>query len=105
MRDDDLRSSKYFNAKEFKTLSFKSTKVAKGTGENLEVAGDLTIHGVTKSVTVTMEHTGNGKNMMGTSIVGFETTFTIKRTDYGMQEMAGVGDDVKITVALEAGKK
>lgn len=108
MRDDDLRSSNFFNAKEFPTLTFKSTSAKKVDDTHLDVTGDLTIHGVTKSVTVAMEHTGDGKNMKGTSVSGFETTFTIKRTDFGMNKMvgsAGVGDEVRITVALEADKK
>src|SRR5438552_5193570 len=55
-RDDDLRGPDFFSVKEFPTLSFKSTSV-KAAGENkMEVTGDLTIHGQTKPITVTLEH-------------------------------------------------
>jgi len=105
MRDGDLKGPNYFNAKEFSTLTFKSTSVKKADATHLDVTGDLTIHGVTKSVTVSIEHTGDGKNMKGTTVSGFETTFTINRSDFGMKEMQGVGNEVKIMVALEGDKK
>jgi polyisoprenoid-binding protein YceI len=104
MRDGDLKGPNYFNAKEFPTLTFKSKSVKKTDATHFEVTGDLTIHGVTKSITVPMEHTGDGK-MKGTTVSGFETTFTINRSDFGMKEMQGVGDEVKIMVAFEADKK
>jgi polyisoprenoid-binding protein YceI len=105
MRDGDLKGPNYFNAKEFPTLTFKSTAVKKVDANHMEVTGDLTIHGVAKSVTVSVEHTGDGKNMKGTAVSGFETTFTINRSDFGMKEQQGVGNEVKIMVALEADKK
>jgi polyisoprenoid-binding protein YceI len=105
MRDGDLKGPNYFNAKEFPTLTFKSKSVKKTDATHLEVTGDLTIHGVTRSVTVPMEHTGEGKNMKGTAVAGFETTFTINRSDFGMKEMQGVGNEVKIMVSLEVDKK
>jgi polyisoprenoid-binding protein YceI len=105
MRDGDLKGPNYFNAKEFPTLTFKSTSVKKIDDTHMDVTGDLTIHGVTKSITVKMEHTGDGKNMRGVSVSGFETLFTINRSDFGMKEMQGVGNEVKIVVSLEADKK
>jgi polyisoprenoid-binding protein YceI len=101
-RDDHLRSPDFFNNKEFPTISFKSTSF-KSSGENkYEVTGDLTLHGVTKPVTVTLEKLGTGKDPSGGTRVGFETIFTIKRSDFGMNFMpGGVGDEVKLMVALE----
>jgi polyisoprenoid-binding protein YceI len=105
-RDNHIKSPTFFNAKEFPTMTFKSTAVKKGDGDTLDVTGDLTIHGVKKSVTVKMEHTGDGKAQNGAPLVGFEGTFTINRNDFDIKEMAGMlGDDVRITVSLEAGKK
>lgn len=105
-RDNDLRGPDWFNAKQFPTIDFKSTAVKK-TGDNAyDVTGDLTIHGVTKSVTLPFEMTGIGKGMMGETRAGFESTFTIKRSDYDMKAMpGGVGGDVRIIVALEAVKQ
>ncbi|HET6202607.1 MAG TPA: YceI family protein [Planctomycetota bacterium] len=106
-RDKHLKSPDFFNAEEFPVLSFKSKSVkGSGKGGGLEVTGDLTIHGVTKPVTVKGVHTGTGKGMKGEERAGFETTFTIKRSDFGMRFMAeALGDEVQITVALEGVKK
>jgi polyisoprenoid-binding protein YceI len=74
--------------------------------DNTEVTGDLTLHGVTKPITVKVVKVGAGKGMKGESLVGLETTFSLKRSDYGMSNMVGpVGDDVQITVATELAKK
>ena len=104
-RDTHLKGPDFFNAAEFPTLTFKSKSVkAAGKGE-YEVTGDLTIHGVTKTLTVKVAHTGTGKGQSG-EVVGFETVFTIKRSDFGMKFMhPQLGDEVRVTLALEAGKK
>lgn len=105
-RDNHLKSPTFFNAKEYPTLGFKSTSVKKTDDTHLAVTGDMTIHGVTKAVTFPLEISGTGKDMKGNPIIGFETTFSLKRSDFGMKEFAGaVGDDVRITFAIEADKK
>lgn len=103
-RDTHLKGPEFFDAKQFPTLTFKSKSVKKGDDKMLEVSGDLTMHGVTKPLTAKIEMTGSGKGMNGQSLVGFETTFNVKRSDFGMNKMVGpVGDDVRIIVSLEAG--
>ena len=99
-RDSDLQGPDWFNARQFPTITFKSTAVKKGEGNNLEVTGDLTIHGVTKSVVVAVEVTGvTGQR------AGIEGTLSIKRSDFGMKAMPnGAGDEVKLVVALEGVK-
>ena len=70
-----------------------------------EVTGDLTLHGETKSITIKLLKVGTG-DMKGTAIAGYETTFTIKRTDFGMTQMLpGAGDEVTLTIAAEVAKK
>src|SRR2546430_15118707 len=65
-----LFRSDFFNAKQYPTISFKSTSVKKGEGANmLQVTGDLTMHGVTKSVTVPVELTGKGEFPKGTPCI------------------------------------
>ena len=104
-RDSDLKGPDWFSARQFPTISFKSTSVKKGEGNTLDVAGDLMIHGVTKSVTVSVELTGTA-SAMGSVRSGIQATTTIKRSDFGMKNMpGGVGDEVKLIVALEAVKK
>jgi polyisoprenoid-binding protein YceI len=105
-RDADLKGPDWFNAKQFPTIDFKSTSVTK-TGDNAyDVTGDLTLHGVTKSITVPMQMTGVGQGMRGETRLGFQTTFTINRSDFDMKTMpGGVGEDVHIVVSLEGIKQ
>jgi polyisoprenoid-binding protein YceI len=106
-RDKHLKSADFFNAQQYPTVTFKSTGVKK-TGDNTyEVAGDLTLHGVTKSITVTLNKIG--EKSLGAPMgdrAGFDGTFTIKRSDYGMNFMLqGVGDEVTLFVNLEGVKQ
>ncbi len=104
-RDEHVKGPDFFSAKEFPSVTFKSSAVKKTSDTTFEVTGDLTIHGVTKSITATVEKTGQGKGMTGGDIIGFESTFTIKRSDFGVKGLMGpVGDDVRLTFSTEAGK-
>jgi len=107
-RDQHLRSSDFFSAKQFPVITFKSTKVkAKEDKKDvLEVTGDFELHGVKKSITVDVEVTGRAKGREGESLIGFESTFTIKRSEFGMTYgMGGISDDIRITVSVEAVRK
>lgn len=101
-RDGHLKGPDFFNARQFPTISFKSSEV-KSAGENAyEVAGKLTLHGVTKDVTVKIENTGSGAGPRGGKISGLYSEFTLKRSDFGMKNMVGpIGDDVTVMVSLE----
>ena len=104
-RDQHLRSSDFFSAKQFPLITFKSTKVSEkeGEGEVLEVTGDLELHGVKKSITVDVEITGRAQGRQGESLIGFESIFTIKRSEFGMTYgMGGISDDIRIIVSIEA---
>jgi len=109
-RDEHLKSPDFFSAKEFGTLTFKSKSFKKGSEVNGEqsydVIGDLTLLGKTKEITIQLRDTGRGPGMRGGEVSGVETTFTIKRSDFGMNYMVGKGlsDEVQITVALEGGR-
>lgn len=105
-RNRHLRSADFFNADQFPVCTFKSTSI-KRSGDAYELAGDLTINGKTKPVTARLEKTGEGKNPRGgNAIVGFETVLTVKRSDFGINYMPdGLGDEVKLFVSLEAGRK
>lgn len=104
-RDGHLKSGDFFSAKEFPTLSFKSKSVKKSSDTKFEVAGEITVRGQTKPLTINAELTGTGKGQKG-DVAGMRTTFTIKRSDFGMDFMQGKGlaDEVEITVSLEGGK-
>jgi polyisoprenoid-binding protein YceI len=103
--DKHLMSPDFFNAKEpsCAAMTFASTGCSMGDKGIYMVTGDLTIHGVTKQVTVPVEFTGAADMGRGAR-AGFETTFTIKRSEFGMNwgvEKGMLGDEVRITVALE----
>jgi polyisoprenoid-binding protein YceI len=104
-RDQHLKSPDFFNAKQFPVMTFKSNKV-EGSGDNYRVSGDLTLHGVTKPLTLEIENFKEGKGMEDEIRGGGETQFTIKRSDHGMNFMQGpLGDEVEIVVSLEGIKK
>lgn len=105
-RDDHLKSPDFFNAKEFPVLKFESTS-SKKKGKNFEVTGNLSINGKTKEIALTVVPTGTGKGMQGEVLKGYHTEFKIKRSDFGMNYMqgAGLGDEVRIIISIEAGAK
>lgn len=105
-RDQHLQSPDFFNAKQFPTIAFKSKKVAKKSGDTWSVTGDLTLHGVTKEVTVDFQRTGEGKDPWGGYRAGTEATFNVSRAAFGMGGMPdAVGDDVRLHISLEGVKK
>jgi polyisoprenoid-binding protein YceI len=102
-RDDHLRSADFFDAKRFPIISFTSKTFKKVDDDTYEVGGDLNLHGITRPLTVTVMHTGSGDDPWGGYRIGYETTFSINRSDFGMTFMMnGVADEVRITVSVEA---
>src|SRR3954454_20427029 len=99
-RDQHLKGPDFFNAVQFPTIAFKSQSVTK-SANGYEVSGDLTLHGVTKPVTVRLVPAGSGKSPMGKAIAGIEANFNIKRSDFGMKAIPGIGDDVLLYVSVE----
>jgi Uncharacterized conserved protein len=110
-RDAHLKSPDFFDTEKFPTITFKSTKIAKGEGNTLKVSGDLTIHGVTKPVVLNVEHTPETL-AGGKTLRGLTATTKINRKDFGLNwnktiEAGGVvvGDEVTITVEMELVKQ
>jgi polyisoprenoid-binding protein YceI len=83
-RDRVLRSEDFFDTGRYPTLSFVSTSASAKAGGLLEVAGDLTIHGVTRHITIPVRFLGTRKTENRGDIVGFDTEFTIDRTEFGV---------------------
>ena len=101
-RDKHLKSPEFFDTAKYPVMTFKSASFKKVDDTHFEVAGDLTIHGVTRPVTTTAELAGQGKGMKGETRAGLEAVFTIDRQDFGMDAMVGpIGAEVRITVSLE----
>ena len=107
MRDKDLRGANFFDADQFPTMTFKSTKVVV-SGQEADVTGDLTLHGVTKPVTLHVAFLGKGPGMKGGLTTGWEATGALKRSDYGLtwsKTVEGtqlVGDNVGIDLEITA---
>ena len=106
-RDNDLRSSHFFDVEKYPTITFQSKKVeASGPGK-LKVTGDLTIHGVTKEVVLDVDGPAvAAKDPQGSQRMGASATTKINRTDYGVNGAPGVaGDEITITLDIEMIKK
>src|SRR6185436_8147312 len=73
----------FFDAEKYPTITFKSTKVTSVGNKKYKVVGDLTMHGVTKSVTLDVDYLGTDV-MMGNPIAGFSATTKIDRRDFGL---------------------
>jgi polyisoprenoid-binding protein YceI len=105
-RDAHLANPDFFDAKQFPVLKFSSTTIKALDADRYEVAGEFTMHGVTKPLTITVTKTGEGKDPKGEHRIGFETTFVVKRSDYGMDKMlANIGDEVTVIFSTEGIRK
>jgi polyisoprenoid-binding protein YceI len=106
-RDEDLRSPNHFDADANPTVTFQSTKVTRFAGDSVQVAGNLTIHGVTKPV-VLRGHFNGMTGAPGKWRAGFEAETTVNRQDFNMtwnriiEGSSMLGDEVKIEIAIAA---
>jgi polyisoprenoid-binding protein YceI len=104
-RDKHLKSPDFFNVEKYPTLTFKSTSVTGASGK-LQVIGDLTLAGVTKSVTLDVDGpSAPQKNQAGKLVTGFSATGKLKRTDFNFGPKFGpaaISDDVQFTIDIEA---
>ncbi len=99
-RNTHLKSPDFFDAAKFGSLTFKSTSFKPLGGKNYQLTGDLTLHGVTKSVVLNAVFNGTAVNPMSKKTIGgFKVTGTIKRTDFGIATgfpATMLGDDVTL---------
>jgi polyisoprenoid-binding protein YceI len=108
-RDGHLRAPDFFDTEKYPTLTFKSTKVEKANDNEYKVTGDLTIKGVTKSVTLDVEYAGQTQNPFSKNThAGFTAKTSINRKDFGLNwnvalETGGfmVSDKVNINLEIE----
>ena len=107
-RDNDLKSANFFDVAQFPTATFVSTSISK-SASGLTVNGNLTLHGVTKPVTLQVQGpTGPVQGMDKKPHSGFSATTTIKRTDFGIATKyptAVVGDDITLTIDLDVAQQ
>jgi polyisoprenoid-binding protein YceI len=97
---DELKDAEWLDAAKYPKASFVSTKVTPTGANQAIIAGELTLHGVTKPLTLKAHLVGAGVNPMDKAYtVGFEGTGVIKRTDFGVSKYAPmIGDEVQVTI-------
>ena len=110
-RDGHLKSADFLDVEQFPTLTFTSTSVSQN-GSTYNVTGDLSIHGVTKQITVPFELVGVSQDPWGNTKIGFEAETEISRKDFGLTwnaalETGGVlvSDTIKLSLDVEATKQ
>jgi polyisoprenoid-binding protein YceI len=106
-RDEHLRGADFFDVEHFPTMTLKSTKIVEKGGD-YELTGDLTIKGVTRSVTFELEFEGTGQDPWGATKAGFSAETEINRKEWGLEwnvalEAGGVlvGEKVKIQLDVQ----
>jgi len=103
MRDNDLRSPNFLEVQKYPTITFHSKQVKAGGAGKLQITGDLTIHGVTKEVTLDVDGPSAAiKDPWGNQRIGAAASTKINRKDFGVNGLpAVVGDEIAITIDAE----
>ena len=111
-RDKHLNSADFFDTAKFPEITFKSTKITPKGGGKYDVTGTFTMHGVSKEIVVPVTFGGMMKDPWGNERAGFSIQMTLNRKDYGIvwnkildQGGTMIGDDVDVSIELEAVKK
>lgn len=108
-RDDHLRNADFFEVAKFPTMTFKSIAWKKTGTDTFEVTGNLTLKGVSKPVVLKVTSLGFGPGMGGAMLSGWEATTTINKAEFNLKDPpmldAALGDDVTITINIEAAMK
>lgn len=104
--DEELKGPGFLDATKYPTITFKSTKVEKAGTNGLKITGDLTVHGVTKPVTLDAKVNKIGLfEMPGFKVqaAGFDATVVIKRSDFGVTRyVPAVSDEIPVRITLDA---
>lgn len=105
--DDELKGDKWFDVAKYDTIRFRSTRIARTGGNSADIAGNLTLHGVTRPVVLKARFNAAGVNPLDKAYtVGFEVSGDIKRSDFGVTTYVPmVGDDVHLIISAAFEKK
>ena len=106
MRDNDLRSPRWFDAEKFPTLVFKSTSFTKIKNNKYKLKGNITIHGVSKPIEFDVTFNGWSVTMTKKQTAGFTVTGKLKRSDFnlGKNPIPDVSDEIEVWANAEIGK-
>jgi polyisoprenoid-binding protein YceI len=105
--DEALKSPDFFDAAKYPTITFKSTKVEKAGENGLKITGDLTVHGVTRPVTLDAKVNKIGifeiPGVTKAQAAGFDATTVIRRSDFGVAKyVPAVSDEIPVRITLDA---
>ena len=105
-RDDHIRTNDFLDVANHPKITFASTSIEHDGGDDFQVTGDLTIRGITKSITIPLEFQGSASDPFGTERIGFEGSVVINRKDWGVNwnaalEAGGVLVSDKVTLEFE----
>jgi polyisoprenoid-binding protein YceI len=110
-RDTHLKSADFFDAEQYPDITFQSTSITAKDEDTFEIIGDLTMHGITKPITLTAETGGTDFDPYGNERVGLEVTGAISRSEWNMKFNMAMGsgnvvvsDKVKLELDIEAVK-
>jgi len=111
-RDGHLKNEDFFDTPKYPKMTFESTSVKKIKEGKYKLIGNLTLHGVTKEITLTMNHGGTIKDPWGNTRAGLKVTGILNRTDFGLKynstlEAGGLmlGEEVELSCKMELVKK
>ena len=111
-RDGHLRTGDFFDAAQYPKLVFKSTSFEKQGGDIYKLNGNLTLHGVTKSIKLSAEYNGAAKDLYGNAKIGFTVSGSLHRKEFGLEynaalETGGVAlsDEVKLQLDMQLVKQ
>jgi polyisoprenoid-binding protein YceI len=105
--DEALKSPDFLDAAKYPTITFKSTKIEKTAKNGLKITGDLTVHGVTRPVTLHAKVNKIGifeiPGVIKAQAAGFDATTVIKRSDFGVSKyVPAVSDEIAVRITLDA---
>lgn len=104
MRDESIKGDGFFESDNFPEIKFNSSQIEMGD-TSYTATGTLFMLGVEKEITVNFMYQGKGKNEEGKRIIIFQGEFTLDRTEHGMEETAGIGNNVEISFYTELVEK
>jgi polyisoprenoid-binding protein YceI len=103
-RDNHLKSEDFFAVSQYPSIQFKSTSCTKLKGKKYMLKGNLSMHGITKEISLMATHNGNAKNRAGLDVAGFKITGKFNRSDFGIGKdmpFSVVSDEINLEADLE----
>ena len=104
MRDESIKGEGFFESKNFPEIIFNSSQIEIGD-TSYTATGTLFMLGVEKEITVNFMYEGKGENEEGNPIIIFQGEFTLDRTEHGMEETSGIGNNVEVSFYTELVEK